>query len=117
MNVFNNVLGLFDIKIHVDLSIPLVIFSVYQTFVICSLQVERVMKLSLREVTSQAVEAYVKNVRTEWVLNWPGQVVLAASTIHWTGEVTEAINKSTLESYLKRSNQDMHEPHSELLLS
>ncbi|KAF6040218.1 hypothetical protein EB796_001432 [Bugula neritina] len=70
-------------------------------------QVERVMKLSLREVTSQAVEAYVKNVRTEWVLNWPGQVVLAASTIHWTGEVTEAINKSTLESYLKRSNQDI----------
>ena len=45
------------------------------------------MKLSLREVTSKAVRAYLEQVRTEWVLNWPGQVVLAASTIHWTAEV------------------------------
>lgn len=47
------------------------------------------MKLSLRDVTKQAVEAYDVNARTQWVLNWPGQVVLAASAIHWTLEVTQ----------------------------
>lgn len=47
------------------------------------------MKLSLRDVTKQAVEAYDVNARTQWVLNWPGQVVLAASAIHWTSEVTQ----------------------------
>ena len=52
------------------------------------MQVERVMKLSLREVTSKAVANYTEQSRTEWVLNWPGQVVLAASTIHWTAEVS-----------------------------
>ncbi|XP_067934548.1 dynein axonemal heavy chain 3-like [Watersipora subatra] len=70
-------------------------------------QVERVMKLSLRQVTAEAVAAYSDQVRTDWVLNWPGQVVLAASTIHWTAEVTEAIQKSTLDKYLERSNQDI----------
>lgn len=47
------------------------------------------MKLSLREVTSKAVKAYLEQVRTDWVLHWPGQVVLAASTIHWTAEVCD----------------------------
>ena len=52
-------------------------------------QVERVMKLSLREVTAKAVKAYTEQTRTDWVLHWPGQVVLAASTIHWTAEVSD----------------------------
>lgn len=55
-------------------------------------QVEEVMKLSLREVTAKAVEAYLEQPRTEWVLHWPGQVVLASSTIHWTAEVLNNIN-------------------------
>ena len=53
------------------------------------LQVEEVMKLSLREVTAKAVEAYRTTPREEWVLNWPGQVVLAGSGVHWTAEVTQ----------------------------
>ena len=53
------------------------------------LQVEEVMKLSLRVVSSKAVDAYTKKPRNEWVLEWPGQVVLAASQIHWTAEVTQ----------------------------
>ena len=55
----------------------------------CCFQVEEVMKLSLRSVSVQAVEAYTKKSRREWVLEWPGQVVLATSQIHWTAEVTQ----------------------------
>ena len=58
-------------------------------------QVEEVMKLSLRTVMAKAVEAYPKEARKVWVLNWPGQVVLAASIVHWTTEVTN-VNKLDL---------------------
>lgn len=53
------------------------------------LQVEEVMKLSLKEVTKKAVHEYPTIPRKEWVIKWPGQVVLAASQIHWTTEVTQ----------------------------
>jgi len=47
------------------------------------------MKLSLKEQCLKATQAYGKIPRSEWVLQWPGQIVLAASQIHWTGEVTQ----------------------------
>lgn len=34
--------------------------------------------------------------RKEWVLQWPGQVVICASSIFWTKEVAEAIENNTL---------------------
>ena len=52
------------------------------------------MKLSLREVMGKAVAAYPTTKRTDWVLQWPGQIVLAASQIHWTAEVTQVTIKS-----------------------
>ncbi len=75
------------------------------------LQVEEVMKLSLREVMSKAVEAYPRDPRNEWVLNWPGQVVLAASIVHWTTEVNLAIQAgaSGLRTYLNKSNKQIEE--------
>jgi dynein heavy chain len=53
--------------------------------------VEDVMKLSLREEMVKAVEAYPTTKKKEWVLQWPGQIVLAASQIHWTSEVTQVL--------------------------
>ena len=49
------------------------------------------MKQSLRKVMAQAVETYSKTTRREWVIRWPGQIVLAASQVHWTAEVTLVI--------------------------
>ena len=59
------------------------------------------MKLSLKEVSIKAVDAYSKIPRSEWVLQWPGQVVLAASQIHWTAEVTQVYIKG---SFMTKSN-------------
>lgn len=42
------------------------------------------MKLSLHEVMNQSIKAYAESPRKEWVLQWPGQVVLASSMVHWT---------------------------------
>ncbi|XP_066284547.1 dynein axonemal heavy chain 3-like isoform X3 [Branchiostoma lanceolatum] len=58
-------------------------------------QVEEVMKLSLREVMEKSIQAYPTTRREKWVLQWPGQVVLATGQIFWTSEVTEAMGKQS----------------------
>ncbi|CAH3192981.1 unnamed protein product, partial [Porites evermanni] len=74
------------------------------------LQIEQVMKLSLQEVMSEAVNAYPLNPRTEWVLAWPGQVVLASSIIYWTMEVTQAmLEKDGLENYYRKSTKQIED--------
>ena len=35
--------------------------------------------------------------RTEWVLNWPGQIVIAGCQTFWTTEVSEALEKRDLK--------------------
>jgi dynein heavy chain len=64
------------------------------------LEVEKAMKLSLRSVTIQSYEDYSNCIREEWVLKWPGQVVLAVSQIFWTVEVENVLTdgqKTTLK--------------------
>ncbi|XP_038073730.1 dynein heavy chain 3, axonemal-like isoform X4 [Patiria miniata] len=73
------------------------------------IQVEDIMRRSLQEVTCKAVDAYPNTPRKTWVLNWPGQVVIAASTIYWTSEVTKAIQENGLESYLAKCNKQIEE--------
>ena len=72
-------------------------------------QVEEVMKLSLRDVMIKAVMSYPDIPRHEWVLEYPGQIVLAASQVHWTAEVTEAICEAGLAEYLEKSNEQVEE--------
>ena len=65
------------------------------------LQVEHTMKDSLREAMAMSVEAYKTNAREDWVVEWPGQVVIAASTVHWTAEVTNVRGESTISYSFK----------------
>ena len=55
------------------------------------------MIISLKDVMSKAVVAYTQDPRRDWVLQWPGQVVIAASTVYWTADVTNAIEHGTLK--------------------
>uniref|UniRef100_A0A7N8WP92 Dynein axonemal heavy chain 12 n=1 Tax=Mastacembelus armatus TaxID=205130 RepID=A0A7N8WP92_9TELE len=54
-------------------------------------QVEEVMLRSVRDVIARSRLAYAETVRSQWVKEWPGQVVLCTSQIFWTLEVHEAI--------------------------
>lgn len=60
------------------------------------LQVEELMVSSIRDVCIGAVCAYSNVPRSQWVLEWPGMVILCASSVHWTAEVTEAITDQKL---------------------
>lgn len=54
-------------------------------------QVEAGMAESIKESCKLGVAAYAAQAREQWVLEWPGQVVLAVSAIFWTSAVTNAL--------------------------
>ncbi|XP_073507678.1 dynein axonemal heavy chain 3-like [Phyllobates terribilis] len=73
-------------------------------------EVERIMKLSLHEVMCHSIKAYTKSARKEWVLHWPGQVVLASSMVHWTTEVSKAlIGSKGLQRILKKCSDQIED--------
>lgn len=61
---------------------------------------------SLKDVVTAAKDAYFHTPRADWVLKWPGQVVLCVSQVFWTQEVHKALVASTagLANYLERVN-------------
>ncbi|KAK6187847.1 hypothetical protein SNE40_005782 [Patella caerulea] len=74
------------------------------------LQVEDVMISSIRKVIIESMKAYKESPRRRWVIEWPGQVTLAVSTIYWTAEVTEAMKEPNgMKEYLEKSNRQIEE--------
>jgi dynein heavy chain len=63
------------------------------------LEVERVMVVSLRSIFLEALTTYYDGKRTDFVLQWPGQIVIAACQATWTSEVEKAIEDADLKSY------------------
>ncbi|XP_044928668.1 dynein axonemal heavy chain 3 isoform X4 [Mustela putorius furo] len=72
-------------------------------------QVEKMMIASMQEVIRLGIEAYVQVQRNQWVLQWPGQVVICVSSIFWTKEVSQALVEKTLPDFLKKSNDQIAE--------
>ncbi|KAG9260637.1 dynein heavy chain 1, axonemal [Astyanax mexicanus] len=62
--------------------------------------VEKSMKLSLRDCIDRSLRVYPEEPRTKWVLSWPGQVVIAGCQTFWTTEVSEALEKGDLAERL-----------------
>eukprot|EP01012_Entosiphon_sulcatum_P032727 TRINITY_DN4157_c0_g1_i1.p1 TRINITY_DN4157_c0_g1~~TRINITY_DN4157_c0_g1_i1.p1 ORF type:complete len:4195 (-),score=848.52 TRINITY_DN4157_c0_g1_i1:38-11479(-) len=62
-------------------------------------EVEKVMQESVRRSIGASVQDYPQQgapgnySREEWMLRWPGQVVLAVCQIYWTREVEEALQQ------------------------
>ena len=50
------------------------------------------MKATVQEQIVLSAADYRASPRGEWVLRWPGQVIIAGSTLFWTEEVEAAIN-------------------------
>ncbi|GAB1605521.1 dynein axonemal heavy chain 1-like isoform X5 [Argonauta hians] len=63
------------------------------------LSIEESMKESLRLIIKYALEAYPQSTRTNWVLEWPGQVVIAVCQTFWTEGVTEGLMSGTISKY------------------
>ncbi|KAL1453420.1 hypothetical protein WDU94_007560 [Cyamophila willieti] len=65
-------------------------------------QVEDLMIKSLQDICIMALGAYHKTEREVWVTKWPGMVVICGSSIVWTGEVEECIEKGALKPMLSK---------------
>lgn len=57
------------------------------------LEVENMMKTSIRDVMFSAIQDYIKVDRTQWIQKWPGMCVLNGSQLHWTREMEESMDQ------------------------
>ncbi|XP_063362018.1 dynein axonemal heavy chain 3 [Cydia amplana] len=71
-------------------------------------QLEHQMIVSLRDVGSEAVNAYPITKREEWVLIWPGQIVQTGSCVQYTAEAIEAIQTHSLPDMVSRSTEQIN---------
>lgn len=74
------------------------------------------MVASLKDICYDAVKAYKNTPRAEWVLAWPGMVIICASSVNWTTEVTQSIESKQLkvnlmvqEDFLQAKSQGINQ--------
>jgi dynein heavy chain, axonemal len=66
--------------------------------------VESIMIESVKDQVFKASETYFNDLRKEWVLKWPGQIVSCVSCMSWTQEVETAIDANKMEEFLDQCN-------------
>ncbi|XP_052086994.1 dynein axonemal heavy chain 1-like isoform X4 [Mytilus californianus] len=61
------------------------------------LEIENCMKESMRLIIKAALADYKVKPRVDWVLDWPGQVVICGCQTYWTEEVSQALAEGNLK--------------------
>eukprot|EP00056_Hartaetosiga_gracilis_P013585 m.226506 g.226506 ORF g.226506 m.226506 type:complete len:4004 (+) comp13864_c0_seq2:104-12115(+) len=75
------------------------------------LELEGMMRTSVKEQIVNALEAYNKEKRTEWVQKWPGQVVICVGQTYWTTGVHKAITNGQkgLNAYCEQLESELQD--------
>jgi len=71
---------------------------------------EEVMIASLVDVAAKSIAAYPTQKRTDWILAWPGQIVLAVDQLYWTKETEQFLSEkgtAGLREYAKICTDQM----------
>ncbi|XP_029381754.1 dynein heavy chain 2, axonemal [Echeneis naucrates] len=90
-------------------------------FWLCDL--EKAMHVTLKDCLRDCLAALITAQRNKWVRDWPGQMVIAASQIQWTRDVTKSLiiskekaDKSFLK-YLKKKQLSVLQHYSATIRS
>ncbi|XP_043498185.1 dynein axonemal heavy chain 7-like isoform X3 [Polistes fuscatus] len=75
------------------------------------LQLETVMKKSVRAQVIRAKDAFLTKVRSLWTLDWPGQTILCVSKLYWTAHTTDAFSFGLdgLKDYIQICTNELKE--------
>lgn len=71
------------------------------------MKVESMMKESVHASFQRAMVDYVKTSRIEWVQHHPGQIIIAASQVHWTEQVAQGIITNSLDRVIAKLNSQL----------
>ncbi|KAK3917290.1 Dynein heavy chain 1, axonemal [Frankliniella fusca] len=70
-------------------------------------KVEQTMQSTVQETLGLALADMAGRPRADWVLRWPGQIVIAGCQTAWTAGVEEAIRESSLPAFQKTMHEHM----------
>ena len=75
------------------------------------LQLEEIMKSSVRKICIEGLATYASTKRTKWIQEWPGQVVLAVTQKFWTANCHEALRSgmAAMKTYLQQCTDDIND--------
>jgi len=74
------------------------------------LQTEEQMLLAIRNETQKSLEHYPKVKRAEWMVRWPGMVVLCVSQIFWSAEIERIFSmKQSIKDYSDSLQQQLED--------
>ncbi|KAG1667277.1 hypothetical protein FOA52_012566 [Chlamydomonas sp. UWO 241] len=71
------------------------------------IECESAMRDSLKHVLKKSFDAYATTERVQWIVGWPGQVVLAIDCMYWTKEMADAINGGVLSNYAEQCTEEL----------
>ena len=65
------------------------------------LQVEHSMTNCLRTVTNDSINDFLTKPREQWVLDWPGMVVICGDMCYWTQGAEEYLANADIKGFLQ----------------
>ena len=69
--------------------------------------VEKMMRMSINTKMGESIKDYATNERKQWVLNWPGQILLGCDQVYWSRETEVAIEANNLKGYYNTCHQQL----------
>ena len=65
------------------------------------IECEAAQRETVAMVCQQSSDAYATSERTDWMVTWPGQVVLCIGSLYWTSQTESAISNGTMPEHAK----------------
>ncbi|KAF3425902.1 hypothetical protein E2986_08048 [Frieseomelitta varia] len=75
------------------------------------IELETIMRKSIRREVMLAIQAYPIKLRKVWVLDWPGQTILCVGKMYWTLRIEEAMlfDVQGLKKYLEQCQTELND--------